>query len=258
MDKWTEDQLKIAFNLYCKMPFGKMHHRNPEIMKIAKLIGRTPSAVAMKLVNFASLDPSITSTGRKGLANASVADKAIWDEFHNDWERLALESQDLLSNLEGEQETLSFPEEIKELEEIDEDYVGEMKTVLAKVRIKQSFFRKAVLSSYQNRCCMTGLNDERLLIASHIVPWSKDEKSRLNPRNGLCLSALHDRAFDKGLITVDSQMQIKVSEQVRSLSENEFAQKSLLALEGKSISLPEKFLPSEDFLTYHNNVIFLG
>ncbi len=258
MNKWTIDQLKIAFNLYCKMPFGKMHHRNSEIIKLAKLLGRTPSALAMKLVNFASLDPSITSTGRKGLENASAADRAIWDEFHDDWEKLALESQDLLSGLSGEQETWSFPEEIEELEEIAEDYVGEMKTVLAKVRIKQSFFRKAVLSSYRSRCCMTGLSDERLLIASHIVPWSKDKKNRLNPRNGLCLSALHDRAFDKGIITVDSQMKIKVSAQIHSLSENEFARNSLLALEGKSIFLPEKFLPSVDFLSYHSNFIFLG
>ena len=258
MNKWTIDQLKIAFNLYCKMPFGKMHHRNPEIIKLAKLLGRTPSALAMKLVNFASLDPSITSTGRRGLENASAADRAIWGEFHDDWERLALESQALLENVAGEQEKWSFPEELEELEEIEEDYVGEMKTVLARVRIKQSFFRKAILSSYRSRCCMTGLNDERLLIASHIVPWSKDKKNRLNPRNGLCLSALHDKAFDKGLITVDSQMKIKVSEQVRSLSGNDFARNSLLALEDKSIFLPEKFLPSVDFLTYHNSFIFLA
>lgn len=55
--RWNRDQLKLAYYLYCQLPFGKFHHRNPEVMKLATLIGRTPSAVAMKLSNFASLDP---------------------------------------------------------------------------------------------------------------------------------------------------------------------------------------------------------
>jgi len=65
-DRWTREQLKLAFHLYCQLPFGKLHSRNAEIVELAQLIGRTPGAVAMKLVNFASLDPAITSTGRAG------------------------------------------------------------------------------------------------------------------------------------------------------------------------------------------------
>jgi putative restriction endonuclease len=61
------------------MPFGKMHYRNPEIIKYAGVIGRTPSALAMKLSNIASLDPAITTTGRKGLIGASATDKAMWE-----------------------------------------------------------------------------------------------------------------------------------------------------------------------------------
>ena len=63
---WTREQLLIAFALYCRLPFGKLHYRNPEIVRIAEAIGRTPSALAMKLSNIASLDPEITSTGPQG------------------------------------------------------------------------------------------------------------------------------------------------------------------------------------------------
>jgi predicted restriction endonuclease len=59
---------------------------------------------------------------------------------------------------------------------------------------------------------MSGLSDSRLLIASHIVPWSSDKQIRLNPSNGLCLSAIHDRAFDKGLMTLSDDLKIVISE----------------------------------------------
>lgn len=61
-DRWTRAQLKLAFYWYCQLEFGKLHSRNRDIIELAQLIGRTPGAVAMKLVNFASLDPAITST----------------------------------------------------------------------------------------------------------------------------------------------------------------------------------------------------
>lgn len=98
-NRWTPDQLKLAFHLYCQLPFGKLHSRNSEITELAQLIGRTPSAVAMKLVNFASLDPAITSTGRRGLGNASHADRSVWDEFHANWDGLVEKSASLRLSL---------------------------------------------------------------------------------------------------------------------------------------------------------------
>ena len=80
---WTRQQLLVAFSLYCKMPFGKLHSRNPEIIKYAGLLGRTPSALAMKLTNIASLDPAIIASGRKGLKGASKADRQMWEEMQN-------------------------------------------------------------------------------------------------------------------------------------------------------------------------------
>ena len=97
--RWTPEQLTLAFHLYCQLPFGKLHSRNSEIMELARLIGRTPSAVAMKLVNFASLDPAIASSGRRGLGNASQADREIWDEFHANWDDLVDQATSLRTDI---------------------------------------------------------------------------------------------------------------------------------------------------------------
>jgi len=246
-NRWTKEQLKLAFHLYCQLPFGRLHSRNPEIIQLAKLIGRTPGAVAMKLVNFASLDPAITSTGRAGLGNAGALDKEVWAEFHADWEKLAIECEMLRRNLDHAQPVVA--DESGELL-VPEDYSGETRRVVTEQRIKQNFFRRAVLSSYRGRCCMSGLSEPRLLVASHIVPWSKDKANRLNPSNGLCLSAIHDKAFDKGLITLDDDLQIIISESLKQRNEA-FLQGVFLPLEGRRIELPERFTPDLEFIARH-------
>ena len=254
INRWSREQLIVAFVLYCQTPFGKMHKSNPEIVRTAKLVGRTPSSLAMKLVNFASLDPAITKTGRKGLGNASIEDKKIWDEFHADWEQLALQSAKISGTLTAD---AAKPDERAEVDEI-ESYEADGKQAWVEVRTKQAFFRRAVVSSYKARCCMSGLGVPELLIASHIVPWKVDRPNRLNPRNGLCLSALHDRAFDKGFITVTIDLRIKVSKALKKYDSEKFLASSLLSLDGKDLLLPEKFFPNPDFLAYHVKNIFKG
>lgn len=141
---WTRQELLIAFGLYCQMPFGKLHSRNPDIIKCAEQIGRTPSALAMKLTNIASLDPAITSTGRKGLSGASSADRKMWEEMQNDWESFALASETAIANImQGEDNLATI-----EYEDAEEDYVGLNKEIKTKARIGQSFFRRSVLSAY--------------------------------------------------------------------------------------------------------------
>lgn len=250
--RWTREELKLAFHLYCQLPFGRLHSRNPEIIQLARAFGRTPSAVAMKLVNFASLDPAITDTGRKGLTGASNLDREIWDEFHADWETLALECEVLRRKL-GIRTPL-VDEINNEVER--EDYTGETRKVITEQRIKQAFFRRAVLSSYKGRCCMSGLSEPRLLVASHIVPWSKDKANRLNPSNGLCLSAIHDRAFDEGLITLSDDFRIIVSDELKRRDEV-FIKEVMLPLDGHIIEPPERFVPRVEFITWHRNEHFV-
>lgn len=251
---WTRRQLLVALDLYCRMPFGRMHSGNPEIIEWAARLGRTPSALAMKLTNFASLDPAITSTGRKGLIRVSAADTAIWEQMQADWERFAVEAEEakgeigVTTRLEGESAELGASDEF-------EDYTGKDKEAQAKIRIGQVFFRRAVLSAYGYRCCITGLSVPALLVASHIVPWRADPSNRLNPRNGLCLSALHDRSFDAGIITIAEDMTIKVSRR-HAVEADHFFDLALLAYEGRSISLPEKFSPGVEFLDYHRQYVF--
>lgn len=211
----------------------------------------------MKLVNFASLDPAITGTGRKGLEGASNLDREIWVEFHADWEGLALECERLRAQFGVPVTATEQPDEDQSAGFVlPEDFTGETRRVLAEQRIKQSFFRRAVLASYRGRCCMSGLSEPRLLIASHIVPWSKDKANRLNPSNGLCLSAIHDRAFDKGLITLSDDWKIIVSEELRRRDEP-FVQSVLKPLEGLAIEIPERFVPDLAFVKRHRDEIFV-
>lgn len=255
---WTKEQAKLAFHLYCQLPFGRLHSKNPEIIELAKLIGRTPGALAMKLVNFASLDPGITSTGRRGLKGASAIDREVWGEFPNDWEALALECADLRDRLLDERRMRPLQNEEADWEiDLPETFIGETKLVAREYRIKQRFFRRAVLSSYRGRCCMSGLTEERLLVASHIVPWSKDKSNRLNPSNGLSLSAIHDRAFDQGLITVTPDFRIKTSPALKKHRENEIGA-AIVKLDGSLIALPKRFSPSTNFLSFHNENVFVS
>ncbi len=249
--RWSRQELLIAFWLYCQMPFGKLHSRNPDIIKYAKHIGRTPSALAMKLNNIASLDPAIVSTGRKGLSGASSADKKMWNEMQQDWEGFALETENEISCITID--TSLTKNSVDPLEKAH--YAGSEKEVKTKVRIGQHFFRRSVLSAYNYKCCITGLAVPSLLVASHIVPWRSDVKNRLNPKNGLSLSIIHDKAFDLGIITVNDDMTIRVSEGFAS--ENDcFFQMALKSYENKPVSLPEKFAPDIELLSYHRKHIF--
>lgn len=247
---WSREQLKLVFYLYCQTPFGQLHSTNPKIVELANLIGRTHSAVAMKCVNFASLDPAIRDSGRRGLSNASKLDREVWDEFHADWERLAEESASLYHYLQHERgpsnTDLGDP-----MAEFDlDDYTGETRETLVTQRIRQGFFRRAVLSSYRGRCCVSGISDARLLIASHIVPWREDKSNRLNPSNGLCLSAIHDKAFDAHLFTLSDDWRVVLSGTMKQTKDT-FLQDIFWRAEGKQIELPERFFPDLNFVTSH-------
>ena len=246
---WTRQQLLVAFSLYCQMPFGKMHSRNPDIIKYAEYIGRTPSALAMKLTNIASLDPAITSTGRKGLKGASEADRNMWKEMRGNWDAFVLDSEKVLTAIKGSSDQEN-DQAVKPA-----DYSGENKPIQTTARVGQSFFRNAVLSAYNGKCCITGLSDKRLLVASHIIPWREDESNRLNPRNGLLLSMLHDKAFDLGIITINDDMTIRVTK--KDVVHDNYFKSSIEFYDGERITLPEKFQPQTDFLTYHRDNIFL-
>lgn len=249
---WTREELILAINLYCKIPFGKIHSRNPEIIKLAELIGRTNNSIALKLVNFASLDPSLKARGIKGASNASKLDKEIWDEFFNNWDELPFESEKLVARYEN-----TTIEKLSKIPENELPKEGKTREQMVKVRVNQSFFRSSILASYNNTCCITGIQQSEFLIAGHIKPWSIDSKNRMNPQNGIAINALHDKAFEYGFITITPDYRILVCNQLLKSKESyhiEYFQK----FHTQEIILPSRFLPNADFLKYHNKERFKG
>lgn len=247
---WTRDELILAINLYCKLPFGRLHRLNPEVINLANLINRTPSSVAYKLVNFASLDPSLKARGIKGASNASKADNEIWNEFFNNWDVLPYESEKLLAQFEHTT--------VEKLYQIPEDSLlkeGKTREQVVKVRVNQSFFRRSILVAYNNTCCITGINKPEFLIAGHIRPWGIDEKNRLNPRNGIAINALHDKAFEAGYITITPDYKVKVSPLILK-DKNQHNLDFFEKLDNQPIILPSRFLPDIEFLKYHNEERF--
>jgi predicted restriction endonuclease len=255
--KWTREHFLIALNLYCKLPFGKFDARNPIIIDVAKKMGRSPGSLAMKLCNFASLDPVQRARGIRGLANVAKQDKVMWDEFRSNVTIIGPQSEELLHNL-------FTKDDEKEIDFLERDRVRLVPPVgpteitsTVKVRRGQQFFRQAILNAYDLRCCISGINVPRLLIASHIKPWGKFPDDRLNPRNGLCLSTLHDAAFDAGLITLDDKLSVVLSKRLRSFFPQPALEQNFVPFEGKPIRLPEKLAePDVNFLRFHREEIF--
>lgn len=251
---WTRPETLAALHIYLQLPFGQLHQRNPKIKQLAQWIGRTPGSIALKLVNLASLDPVIVASGRSGMGNASALDRQIWDALQANWDAVALnaaaeyERLALRNGVQADQDLLEEAPPSEELLALEE---GKTRSAIVQVRVNQARFRKAVLASYNSTCCISGLQHEKLVIASHIVPWSIDTKNRLNPQNGLCLSALHDRAYDQGLITVMPDLTVRVSPKLRAHKGGTFMAESLLRFEGKAITRPERFGPAPEFLESH-------
>ncbi|MFO1180699.1 HNH endonuclease [Ottowia sp.] len=202
---------------------------------------------------FPSLDPSITNSGRKGLSGSSKKDREIWDEFHNDWEKLTVECEKLRGFL-GIPSNLEITDST-ESEEIDmTDYTGDTRVAIIQQRMKQNFFRRAVLASYRGRCCISGVSDARFLVASHIVPWSKDRANRLNPRNGLCLSSIHDKAFDNHLFSLTDDHEIILSNSIKQTSDK-FLREIFWHIDGQKIEMPDRFFPHTDFIENHRTTM---
>jgi putative restriction endonuclease len=250
---WNREELILAFNLYCKIPFGKLNQRNPDVIELSNIIGRTPSSVAFKLVNFASLDPFHQNRGIKGMQNSGKLDKEIYNEFSNNWNELIFESETLLAEKSGKKNLIEI---VKKEIEIDQTKEGIEVLRSVKTRVNQSFFRTVVTSIYSNKCAVSSIDLPELLIASHIIPWSANEKERLNPSNGICLSPLYDKVFDKGLMSLTDDYKIIFSKKLLKISNPQVYSTFFEAYDNKAINLPDKFFPKQEFLEFHRKNIF--
>ena len=238
-NSWSREELISAYNLYCKIPIKEISSKNTNIIEFADLLGKTPKEVAKRFKNFSKLDATVNV-----LEDIEQEDKSTWTFFNNDWKKSVYESENRIIDFENK------------LKNITEFPKGKERDNIVKSRINQNFFRNAVLTSYQNKCCITGLPILELLNASHIVPWAVDSTNRLNPHNGLCLNTLHDRAFDRGFITVTPNYTINISSYINDLLDYKSVTDYFLRYKNQKITLPNRFMPEKSFLEFHNKNIF--
>lgn len=230
---WSEEEGIRALDLYLRTPFGRIHSRNRNIVELARELGRTANAVALKMVNFASLDPGLA---RRGMANVSATDRKLWSLFRERpsefVERLAA-----IARPYGASPALDYGPGVREGEDVD---------AVVRQRRGQEFFRQVVLANYGERCAITGIDDSRVLIASHIVGWAENRDTRLDAANGVCLNALHDRAFDAGLIAIRDDLSIAVSPRMAGEARRFFESRAY-----SRMRLPEKVAPAREYLAAH-------
>ncbi len=252
-NRWSREELILTLSVYFQLPFGRLNRTTPEVKDLAKLIGRTNNSAALRLVNFAACDPYIIESGRHGMASGKRVCKPIWDEFVDDKERLFNEAQQIKAALLHKpiEETLNITEK---------DYKGKEKAVVIKQRVNQNVFRTMVLSNYEEKCAITGISIPELLVAGHIIPWTDSTpQQKLDPENGVCLSALYDKAFDKGLITISpDNYSIILSSALLEYESQEYFEKHFGNISGKVIMMPIEHKPNRDYLAYHRDRIFKG
>jgi len=199
----------------------------------------------MKCCNLASLDPSQQARSIHGLKNASRLDKEIWDAFKSDPEVIGFESEVAFSVYAQTQPRTTDIVEWDDVQGLD-------KQMVTKVRVNQHLFRATILAGYRFECAVCRLPIPGLLVAAHIVPWSVDRSQRMNPRNGVCLCSLHDRAFDTGVLIIDADFRISIHANIsQTYSKNSSVARFLFDYSGETIHLPDRWHPEPDLLRRH-------
>jgi len=250
---WTREEMILAFNLYLKMPFGKMHSRNPQIIELANLIGRSANSVALRLVNYASCDPILQDRGISGMVGGKSQCQPFWNEFIENREGLVYESEKILAQYQHTDIETKFRQELLD---IPESLKGKTRIREVKTRVNQNVFRQIILANYDGKCGLTGIDLPELLVASHIIPWKDDKENRLNPENGICLSSLFDKAFDCGLISFNNDSKVLFSERLEKNVGKEYFETYFIPVRDKQLTKPMKYHPNTDFLEWHRDCVF--
>ncbi|TDB63748.1 HNH endonuclease [Arundinibacter roseus] len=260
MSKWSREEFMLVMNLYTKLRYGQFNNRNAEVIRLAKLIDKTPGAVAYKLVHLSSQDPKHQNRV-KGLANPGKNAIAMYAEFSGNWAEMLYQSEVLLASYQHKKVEEIALDQI-EIQEIEKDILSgkEGKDIerIVKTRVNQSLFRKVVMNNYSSACAICALDVPGLLVASHILKWSEDLVNRLNPENGICLCSIHDKAFELGYIGIDSTYKILISSEVQRIKEKEAYASLFGRHENQSLILPDKFYPDIHFLESHLHTTFKG
>lgn len=251
-DIWTEEQITVVLYEYCRRPFGQFSGTKPFIEELGRLLHRSPGAIVRKVGNLAHFDPQMMARGVGGLEHTAKLDKVVWDKYFGHWDQLAYDAELLIAKFKEK----DLEESLEESLSIDLSTLPKGKERKQEVihRINQDFFRRTVLSSYRNRCCITGLNNPKLLEASHIVGWRKDEENRTNPQNGLCLNILFHKAYDENLLGISPDYEIFISERFFCTPLNGIDESTVNYISNfnhQKLILPRRFYPDRDLLAKH-------
>ncbi|MHC4977135.1 MAG: HNH endonuclease, partial [Planctomycetota bacterium] len=130
------------------------------------------------------------------------------------------------------------------------------RSAITSARRGQQIFRNAVLAAHDNQCCITGIRNKELLRASHIIPWSSSTRTRLDPCNGQCLTALHDAAFDRGIITLSPSLEVIVAKSIKKQMSAKIYDIYFGSCEGGAIRPPERHAPNENYIAYHRICVY--
>ena len=246
---WTKEELIVTLALYFKLPFGRLNHTTREVIDLANRIGRTANSVALRLSNFAACDPYIINSGRHGMSGGLDVCMPIWREYEFNHEQLFYDAEVILARMQNQS--------IEEyLNMVQSSPLETERLALIKQRVNQDSFREMILNNYSCHCAISGISIPTLLVASHIIPWADNVEERLNPENGICLSPLYDKAFDKGLIGILPDYEIVISRELKEHSNEDFYRQCFAPINHTHILLPEEHSPRPAFLQYHYDRVF--
>lgn len=258
-NRWTREETIIALYYYFQIPYGQLAKNNPQILQIAKILGRTPSSVSMKMGNLARFDQTLQKRGVHGLSNGSRMDDLIWHEFFNHYEKLISSAEAALNHLKEKHSDSLFTTPPSFCAPSNSYNRRHLETLNLE-KNRQAFFNHAVLASYDVKCCITGIAIPELISVCHIKPVNacQNEEEKISPQNGLCMNALFKEAFQTGLISIRSDnMKIMVSSKLKKHKKLDSVTKSwIVESEGREIIKPQHCLPQKNFFEYHNDVIF--
>jgi putative restriction endonuclease len=148
------------------------------------------------------------------------------------------------------------------LNESPEAYKSEIKSFLAEndedeIFLRGSLFKREIPKIYNNTCCISGMRIDAkanisMIDACHIVPFSVSYDDTIT--NGIALCPNLHRAFDRGLISINENYKVVVSNCFR---ENETSY-SIWAFEGKEIKLPKikSYIPLIENFDWHRFNVF--
>lgn len=284
--KWSYEQTLAAFGLYMMLNQQQRNDKNnPHTAQLAIGLERTVGSVYMKLMNLRAHDPNERARGVSGLAHSGKLEMQIWQEYQEQGdmmlilalksyvsfiEKVPLPTQNSLTRRNTH--TSSAPQKSL-VEETTSLLIGALEPATtpgqqqttaplgsehettALSRVNQSYFRNALVANYHDTCCLTGINIDPLLIASHIKPWKVSTGfEKTNAANGLLLNAFHDKAFDRGYMTIDDDYRVHISSRAPHTDINDYW---LYQFEGRHIALPSSNPPSHEFIEYHQKHVFL-